>query len=123
MKKKLAIASLAIVAITGGTYGIISSSHPQHLSQFVLSAENHMRAAEVIEGEQDGKKGVTFAMELCVPMPAPAKCEVRKYGLFVPYGKEAFGMPYSQRPVDIETVEEARLEAEVRADTIENVKK
>lgn len=119
MKKKIILSAVMAAAVIGGAFFYLyGASDRQHM----LAAESNFRPAEVIPGEQGGKKGVTFVMDLCVPMEKPLKCEVRKYGLFVPYGKEAVGMPYVQRPVDIETVDGARVEAEARADMVENVR-
>jgi hypothetical protein len=121
MKKQIAAGALVLTVLSGAAYGFYG--HIEHQKQYMLSEEKNLRPAEVLEGEQEGKKGVTFVMNLCVPMPAPAACDKRKFGIFVPYGTEAKGMPYEKRAIDVESVEEARIEAEARADMIENVKR
>jgi hypothetical protein len=72
---------------------------------------------------EESESGWTFTYDLCVPMPKPIPCVEHEFPLFVPKGTKAIGMSYIQRPVDIQTVEMARIEAEARADVIENVQK
>lgn len=72
---------------------------------------------------EEAGNGWAFTYDLCVPQVPPNVCQKQRFKLVVPKGTIAEGMPYVQRPIDIETVEQARIEAEARADMIENIHK
>ena len=72
---------------------------------------------------EEVKDGWAFTYDLCVPMPYPVPCTMRTFTIAVPKGTKMPNMPNPVRPKDIETLEDARIEAEMKADMIENVHK
>ena len=68
--------------------------------------------------EVDG--GWTFAYDdLCVPAPPPLPCVPAKRTLFITKGYESNILPQSRRLKSVDTVDDAREEAEKVADMVE----
>jgi len=64
-------------------------------------------------------EGWNFTYNLCIPRPIPLKCVPVTRTLPVPKGAESRMLPKPHRLKDIETIDDAREEAEMVADMIE----
>lgn len=113
MKKALILVCLAV----------LSASHAY------ADQPRKSKVTETICRMEDGsqKEGFNFEYKLKIPRAKGYKVRPRDITLCVPKGDVAIGMPIDKggspykRPKSVNTAEDARVEAEMRADIIENV--
>jgi hypothetical protein len=101
MKKHIIAASLLLAVIAGGTLFYRQYTSVRH---------------PVVE---KGGDGWNFIYDLCIPAPMPMHCVESRRTIYVPKGYTSAILPHPHRMKAVETLADAREEAELVADMVE----